>query len=312
MIRRIITYLFAATVLAIGFFSLFSNFNSNLTAVHPRIVSAAEVTTVFYDGSLGGTPDTQSMEYETVGIPFSSQATQSFNGGKTTLDTTPEISDYAGYGITETLIPTLDRTDGFKLNFTIQVESETHSNNDRSGFSVILLASDNQGIELAFWENEIWAQEGGTTDLLSHAEGASFDTTSGLISYELEIVGDVYTLSSANVTLLTGSIRDYTANEPPFGLPDPYEVPNFVFLGDNTTSGKSKIHLSFVSVTTGTAVPATSTPTATHTSTPNPTNTATPTATQTPTPTNTPGGPVDEATSTPTPVHQYLPFITNP
>jgi hypothetical protein len=42
-------------------------------------------------------------------------------------------------------------------------------------------------------------------------------------------------------------LRDYTNFSGPI---DPYETPNFIFMGDNTTSAEARIKLSFVSVTT--------------------------------------------------------------
>ncbi len=43
--------------------------------------------------------------------------------------------------------PVLNRAQGFELSFSLAVDSESHANNDRAGFSVILLGSDAQGIE---------------------------------------------------------------------------------------------------------------------------------------------------------------------
>ena len=56
------------------------------------------------------------------------------------------------------LFPTLDRTTGFSLSLDLLINSETHTSNDRAGFSIIALASDHHGIELGFWNNQIWAQ----------------------------------------------------------------------------------------------------------------------------------------------------------
>lgn len=296
-------------LIAVGFgiWSFLSSFQPALTAVNAT-------TTVYYDANQGGTPDTQEMEYETAGFPFS-QATQTFSGGATILDTTANINDYAGYGITPTKVVTLDAVDGFKMHFTMQIESESHTKNNRSGFDVILLDKNAVGIELSFWEDSIFALEGGTTNLFARAEEISFDTTSGLIPYELEIVGNTYTLSAPGMsTPLTGNTRDYSAFEPPFaGLPDPYEQPNFVFLGDNTTSGMARIRLTYVALTTDTAVtPPTNTPTAspTATATTLPTNTPTSTPTSTPQPTNTPDPSGSVPTATPHTLN--LPFLNKP
>jgi hypothetical protein len=212
--------------------------------------TAPSATTILYDGTLGSTPDTQSFEYEAAALPPPVLATQTYSYPLTILDTTPKMADYAGYAVTPTLAPTLERTTGFTLNFTIRIVSETHNSSDRAGFSVILLSEDLQGIELGFWANEIWAQEGGTTDLFTHAEGTTFNATTGLVNYQLEIISNTYQLSANGSSILSGPVRDYTAWEPPFlGLPDPYETPNFIFLGDNSSSAQAEGWLAAVSIT---------------------------------------------------------------
>jgi hypothetical protein len=214
-------------------------------------------TTILYDGSLGGTPDDQSLLY--LNLPPNS-ATNTESGGVTTLDTTiVDMSAYAGYfgdatNVNE--IPVLDRTTGYTLTFTAQIESESHGNNNRSGFSVIVLSDDNKGIEMAFWENEIWVQDDDAVDpgdLFTHAEGAAYSTTTSLTAYNLIIYSDSYTLTVGSSTILSGRLRDYTNFSGPI---DPYETPNFIFLGDNTTSAMGRTRLSFIAVTTADLPPS--------------------------------------------------------
>ena len=213
-------------------------------------------TIVLYDGARGGTPDTQGMVYSALPIP--SQATQTYSGGVTTLDTNVRQLDQAGYSVTPTLALTLSRATGFTLTFTTQVVTETHSGtdrngdgiDDRAGLSVILLGEDRQGIELGFWPGEIWAQDDGAAEppggtLFTHAEGVTFDTTAGLVTYDLSVSTGTYTLSVGGVTILGGDVRDYTAFS---GVINPYQTPNFVFLGDDSTSAKGTIRLSFVAL----------------------------------------------------------------
>ena len=211
----------------------------------------ASTTYTLYDGNLGGTPDTQSFLY--LNLPVGT-ATQSENGGVTTLDTTiVNMGAYAGYfGDANTVpdIPTLDRTTGYTLTFTAQIETEAHANNNRAGFSVIILSDDKKGIEVAFWENEIWVQDDDAVnpaDLFTHAEGVVYSTTAVLETYNLTVFSDTYTLTVGSSTILTGRLRDYTNFTGPI---DPYETPNFIFLGDNTTSAEARIRLSYVAVTT--------------------------------------------------------------
>jgi hypothetical protein len=216
----------------------------------------AATTYTLYDGALGGTPNTQSFLY--LNLPPGS-ATNSESGGVTTLDTTIiNNGAYAGYfndHSTNPDIPVLDRTTGYTLTFTVQVESESHANNNRAGFSVIILGDDNKGIEMAFWENEIWVQDDDANDpgdLFTHAEGIPYSTTTGLQSYNLAIFSSTYTLTVGSSTILTGRLRDYTNFSGPI---DPYETPNFIFLGDDTTSAQARIKTSFVAVTTAVSPP---------------------------------------------------------
>ncbi|MBD2087076.1 DUF4347 domain-containing protein [Trichocoleus sp. ST-U3] len=236
----------------------------NVTSTNDAPIIGASV--IKYDGSLNTTPDDQEFTYIPFGI-----ATQSASGGATTLDTTTTPDSYAGYSPKS--VPTLDRATGYTVNFTAQVLSENHTTStadkngdgiaDRAGFSIIVLSSDKKGIELGFWNNEIWAQEDGTTQanpsanpsasnnqlLFTHAEGATFDTTTGLIPYQLTVLGDTYTLSTGGTTILSGKLRNYTAWVG-VGPIDPYETPNFIFFGDGTTSASAKVKLSDVSITT--------------------------------------------------------------
>lgn len=244
-------------------------------------------TTILYDGRLETTLDQQGFSY----LAFGSTTSQLYASGVTVLDTTGDISEQAGYFSREE--KSLDRRLGYKLQFTIQVGEEEHRRPHRAGFSVIILSDDLLGLELGFWEDEIWVQEGGTTgNLFTHAEGIAFDTTADLIPYELSILNDTYSLSTGGTTLLSGPLRDYTAFE---GFPDVYESPGLLFLGDNTRRGAAKTAVSYVAIETNSLATATPTvtqtiepvatptmepsPTAATTSTPEPTRTASPTAT---------------------------------
>jgi len=220
--------------------------------------AAVSDTTVLYDGSVGGTPDTQNFGYlalDTTPFDFTIDATQTFSSDlqATILNTTPDMDEHAGYTISTTSPITFDRSTGFQLDMTVRIASETHqSDNTRAGFSITFLANDARGIEVAFWEDRIWVQEGGSPpELFTSAEGIDFDTTADFVDYSLTIITDTYSLSADEVPILTGSLRDYTAWEPPFGLPiDVYEQPNLLSLSDNTTSAQGEAWLSYVAVTT--------------------------------------------------------------
>ena len=211
--------------------------------------------------------------------------------GVTVMDTSTAGGDtYAGWvsnGSATPGFPILDRSTGFQVNFALQLESESHSSNHRSGFSVIILAEHAKGVELGFWLNEIWAQGDELTGgLFRHAEGVAFATNAGLTDYQITILGDTYTLTANAQPILTGPLRDYSAFD---GFPDPYSTPNFLFLGDDTTSAQARVRLSFVSVT-GTEQATPTAATITSTSSPLPTVTETPFPSATPIPSPTPVG----------------------
>jgi hypothetical protein len=230
-------------------------------------------STVLYDGRLGGTPDQQGLSFIAL---FTTAANQRFEDDRTMLDTFDVITDQAGYFGPSTLI--LDRQIGYDVTLSGQVLREAHNNRHRAGFSLLVVSDDLLGLELAFWEDEIWAQEGGSAALFTHAEGVAYDTTAVDTVYELSVLGDEYTLRANDQDILTGQLRDYSAFE---GFPDVYESPNLLFLGDNTRSARAETAISYVAVNSLTA--ATATPLATTTKTP----LATPAATRTPRPTAT-------------------------
>jgi hypothetical protein len=130
------------------------------------------------------------------------------------------------------------------------VISELHTNSVRAGFSLLVLSDDKLGIELGFCRNEIWAQEGGITSLFTHAEGAAFGTTTDLITYRLVVLGNIYNLSANGSSVLTGSLRNYTAATITFPF-NPYTIPDLIFLGDDTSSARGKIKLPAVSIIDG-------------------------------------------------------------
>lgn len=193
---------------------------------------------VIYDGALNTTPDQQGWTLGLLPSPGASIRTAA--AGVMTLDTTPNMADHVGYGIVAPAIPVLDRSAGFTLSYTLQVNQETHASPHRSGFSVLAISSDKLGIELGYWETAIWAQNIGFT----HGEESAFNTTAGLVRYDLTCLGSSYTLRADGNLLLSGLLRDYSA----FGIP--YSVPNSVGLADDTSSASARVALRSVSVQT--------------------------------------------------------------
>lgn len=242
-----IVWVVAAAVLALGTVSF-----ASLT----RAAASAQTTTVLYDGALGTMPEAQGFVF--VDLP-SGSAARSWADGATLLNTLAFSGAYAGYTAQPDLVPALDRQAGYSVTFTTQLLSESHAGSDRNGdgvddragFSVTVLSTDTLGIELGFWTDRVWAQEGGSgSNLFTQAEGAAFDTTSGLITYTLAVSGAAYTLWANGAPLLSGPLRDYTAFAGPL---DPYETPNLIFLGDNSASARAAMRLAAVRVTAGAA-----------------------------------------------------------
>ncbi|MEM7244825.1 MAG: hypothetical protein AAF533_05745 [Acidobacteriota bacterium] len=210
-----------------------------LTAGLPAGVASA---TVLYDASLGSLPSDQGWIHGTNPLPGSSS--QSVVDGLYVLDSMADEDDHVGEfaklgPLRHPNLPRLERDPGFLVSWTLRVDAEEHSRDERAGFSVIVLAVDRMGVELAFWEDEIWAQ----TDepLFEHGEGVAFDTTAALVRYDLLVRFDTYTLHADGVPILIGPVKDYTAAviEPV----NPYLISNFIFFGDDTTSARARFEM---------------------------------------------------------------------
>jgi hypothetical protein len=173
-----------------------------------------------YDAGLGSLPEAQGWTYGAFGVGI----TKSLSGNSVLLDTSAQSGNQAGWS--RVAVPPLDRSRGFTLLFTAQVNAEAHLNNNRAGFSVIVLGSDTNGIEIAFWTNTIFAQDG-PPNLFVHAEDAAFVTTGHFVDYALTMVGSNYVLRANGTPILSGPVRDYTSFSGPI---NPYRTPEFHFL----------------------------------------------------------------------------------
>ena len=206
-------------------------------------VSAAWADFVRYDGTMGTTPGAQGWLYLTNPL-IGAAATQSASGGVTVLDTRAVPPDAAGYfSTTHPLIGTLDRSSGFMVGIRLRVARESHGNANRAGFSLITLGSDAKGVEIGFWQGEVWAQNDGP-QLFTHGEGAAFDTTSALTDYAVVIRGNGYSLTANGQALLDGPVRDYSAFGPP------YTFESFLFFGDDTSSAAARVEIARVTLDT--------------------------------------------------------------
>jgi hypothetical protein len=231
---------------------------------------AGAQTTFLYNGSGTQTPQSQGwLAFSDNAVLGDGTPAVSSSGGTTTLDTTtgniPSSSSnieagYSNYTALGSMVnpafPSLNPATGFSVGLDVQINSESHSSNDRAGFDVIVLGSDKKGVELGFWGNDVWAQQyssgsGFTHDPSEDADtqgGASFAstfTTEGASShYQLSIIGTNYSLTDKGTTILTGQTHDYTA----YGSA-PYTLANYIFVGDDTTEGEASETFSTLSVT---------------------------------------------------------------
>lgn len=179
---------------------------------------------VLYDASTGLTPGSSGW------TTFAPGVAESMGSGYVDFSTLALNGLQGGY------TRSVSFGDSFRLRVDVAITSETHANSNRAGFAIIALNHSAQGLELSFWQDEVWVQNVGFT----HGEGVAFGTTSGIHRYDLFLVGSLYWLEINGVQMLSGSIRDYS------GFGPPYNIPNFLFLGDNTTSAAARIRLAYV------------------------------------------------------------------
>lgn len=235
------------------------------------------VTTVLYDGTSGVTPNLFNAPNPYLNfISLGGGASQSAGGSVTTLNTNTSELTYAGYtnynsnltAFTTSVnsqFPTLDRNTGYTLSFTVKVNSQTNNgtNGDfRAGFSALVLGNDNQGIEIGFRNPntkdgsnipDIFAQNNASFNSIAERNTTIGTLLSSLNTYDLTVFENTYTLKNGSNTLLTGALRNYTAA---VGVGNSYTNPNFIFLGDNTTSAGASVDIARIAITTNaTSVP---------------------------------------------------------
>lgn len=221
---------------------------------------------VLFDAALGTAPSAQ-------GWPFiansGNSVTETVFANYTTVDSLSPITDQGGYfsedpilGIlTHPDMPTIDRSVGYQIRFDVRVNAETHvlgppgdddgdGLEDRAGFSVIAISEDLEGIEIGFWENRVWAQDDDLVlpgNLFTQAEGSALDTTAEILRYDLRVFDDSYQLIPGGgvAPVIAGRLRNYTNFA---GGLDPYEIPNFLFLGDDTTRAEAQFDIAYIEI----------------------------------------------------------------
>ena len=238
---------------------------SSVLLVNTNPVRALSVN--LYDGS--GLPEAQGYlapaALNSTGIPVIPQVTDNGANKGITVDSNANNAEYSGYtnqlpnpsNLSQLVpinpaFPNLNQDNGYSIFFTVALDIfddfSDPNNNNRAAFSITAIGKNNEGIELGFDSDQIFAQ---SNNFVS-AEAASF-TTSISNNYELKVDSSGYQLfaNSGTSSILNGSLRTYNftplASNPPLTF-NPYETENFLFLGDNTGQAHGNFTLGAVSV----------------------------------------------------------------
>ncbi|MBZ0214154.1 MAG: PEP-CTERM sorting domain-containing protein [Nitrospirae bacterium] len=214
-----------------------------------------------YSGALNSTPDAQGWLYQNLPAG-TAVVTPPGGSGYTTLNTSAAYLPYAGWAAVTPF--NLDPAVGFRVRFDFKVLAEDHGAStadhssppdglaDRAGLSFIILGSDKKGVELGVWTDEIWGQMDSPMFEHSQTEERGFvDTTgagtgmAGLNRLDVTVIGGNYSVRFNDNLLYSAATKDYT---PFVGAIDPYETPNFLFLGDDTTSASATFQFSYAEV----------------------------------------------------------------
>ncbi|NEQ45428.1 MAG: hypothetical protein F6K00_18570 [Leptolyngbya sp. SIOISBB] len=224
--------------------------------------------TSLYSGYLNQDPTGQNwLAFANVDFtPPLNTATQTVDEIGVTLNTTADEDIYAGYSnyslnpltgqytLVNNDFPELDSSTGYTIAFNAQVLSDAQSNPSRAGFSLVVVSDDpTKAIEIAFQDDKIFAQDDVPLFVEDAGVTTAFDTTQAT-QYSLKVQNDAYQLFADGNNILSGTLRDYTAFSPTPPVPDPYETPNFLFFGDDTTSGQGSFRLNQVTVETPTRI----------------------------------------------------------
>lgn len=140
----------------------------------------------------------------------------------------------AGHGRLDLALNTVT---GYQLDWQMQVLGESHLSNQRAGFSLLAVGSDvTQSIEIAFWNDEVWAYQHDTTNGFTKGTGAAFNTTMGMTDYSLRVQAGGYSVWANGNQLFAGLLDNYNTS----GLA-PYTVANTLFWGDDTSSASASV-----------------------------------------------------------------------
>lgn len=201
--------------------------------------AASAASVVLFDAANNTLPNAQGWTFASLPI-----VSPSITSGALSFSTTADSFIQAGYGRADQLLNTVT---GFDLSLRgLAISSEAHSTTHRAGFSLISVGSDRtKALELAFWSNEVWAYDF-TNGAFVHGPGVGVNTTMAH-DYTLRVRNNQWSLAVDGVfTTLSGSLVNYT---PAVLLIDPYDIPNTLFFGDDTSSASASISLGSITLT---------------------------------------------------------------
>lgn len=218
------------------------NTRAALTAMTLCLAAAAAQALTLYDPAPGTRPSAQGWLLVCPTTSCDAEA----SGGRLVFDTLREgFGAQAGFS---RLDQKLDAQAGYRLDFGLRVLEESHGSANRAGFSLIAVGNTpSQALEIGFWEDQVWVYDF-DGDAFLKSTSATFDTT-GWHDYSLSAQDGSFVLQADGLTLLRGALRDYSR----FGLP--YSLPNFLFLGDDSSSAGARVALGAVSLSPLAPVP---------------------------------------------------------
>lgn len=235
---------------------------STISIVKTNPVRALSVN--LYDGS--GFPEEQGYlvpaALSSSGIPVPPQRTVVTDGIE--IDSNANNAEYSGYTnhipnplnpselvLINSNFPDLNQNSGYSIFFTAALDIAndfSDLSSDRSAFSITAMGKNNEGIELGFDNDRIFAQ-----DSNFRSNETVLFTTSDSNNYELKVDNSGYQLFANNQAppILEGALRTYnftpSASNPPLPF-NPYETENFLFLGDNTGQAYGNFTLGTIAV----------------------------------------------------------------
>lgn len=205
--------------------------------------AAGAGASTLYDGANAGNPLPSQQGWTTVTFPG---VTSTMSGTAYNLNTTASNAYQAGNFLT---LPagTLATGTGFDLAIGLDVLAESHTSDNRAGFSLLFVGNDPQhALELGFWTDEVWAYAVNGTSFVRGTP--AIVSTAGFHDYVVRVRNDKFDLLVDGTALMSDvPLVDY-----PGSLSNPltavYETPNLLFFGDDTTSGSSNVKVSHVSL----------------------------------------------------------------